>query len=144
MFNPYTIILGLFVLSGLGATLWGWKIIVQAKKSLHWPSTSGVVVTSRIDQQDDDLLPCIEFRYHVNGKEHTGKIGFSRDITPTQEFCNRYLARFPKDQSVTVFYDPEDAMNATLEPGLKKGDSMLLIIGVITLLLGVILLFTSI
>lgn len=32
MFNPYVIILGLFIIAGFIVTLWGWFIIAKARK----------------------------------------------------------------------------------------------------------------
>lgn len=141
MFNPYTIILSLFILSGLIASIWGWKIIAQGKKSLHWPSTSGIIVTSTTDTQHGDLLPHIEFQYNIDGVEHQQAFKFSGDITPSQEFCHSYLAKYPQGKDVLVYYDPADTNTATLEPGVNKGDSIVLIIGLITLFLGIIFIF---
>lgn len=141
MFNPYTIILSLFILSGLAASLWGWRIIAQGKKTLLWPATDGVIDVSTIDKQQGDLLPRIEFHYSVDGHPYKGTVTFSRDITPSQEFCNSYLAKYPRGQKVSVHYNPDDPGHATLEPGVKKGDSIVLVIGLITLFLGIIFLF---
>ena len=141
MFNPYTIILVLFILSGLIASLWGWKIIAQGKKTLHWPTTQGMIQTSSANTRHGDLLPHIEFRYSVDGVEHQCPVTFSGDITPSEEFCNSYLTKYPHGKEVLVYYDPANADNATLEPGVNQGDSIVFVIGAITLLLGIIFLF---
>ena len=57
MFNPYSIILGLFVVTGLLATGWGLRIIIRARETLQWPAVEGVIEESTKSSESDDLLP---------------------------------------------------------------------------------------
>ncbi|MGD8558943.1 MAG: DUF3592 domain-containing protein [Gammaproteobacteria bacterium] len=142
MFNPYTIILGLFVLAGLLATLWGWWIIRNARKTQHWPAVEGVIEESGVDQQE--LLPRIRYRYTVEQQTYNQLMKFSGDITPTQEFAAHYAEKFPVGRQVQVYYKPGQPDIATLEPGAGKGDWLVLAIGLAMLGFGILFLLMGV
>jgi len=139
--NPYTIILSLFVVASLFATIWGWVIISKGRKTLVWPNVTGVVEESTPTSEADDLLPHILFSYIVSGQTYRHTLNFPRGMTPTPEFTASYMARFPVGVSVQVYYDPENIHHATLEPGPVKGDWLVFAIGFCSTLLGIIFLF---
>ena len=139
MTNPYTIILSLFIISGLIAMTWGWRLLSNGKKSSLWPSVDGTIVESR----QDDLLPLITFSYSVAEKAYETKMNISGDISPSEEFTSSYLKKFPIGKSIPVFYNPEQPEQATLEPGPAKGDWIVFAIGFITTFFGIIFLFVA-
>jgi hypothetical protein len=132
VFNPYTIILGLFTLAGLVATVWGSIIIARARRTLRWPNVEGVIEESRFSSRDYDFLPT----YH-------GTVEFPGDITPTQEFAQSYVDKFPVDRKVQVYFQANNPQHATLEPGLGRGDWLVLAIGLGMLISGVAFLVFS-
>ena len=140
MFNPYIIVLGLFVIAGLLATLWGVRIIVRARRTQQWPSVEGVIEKSNISSNVNDLLPDIEFRYEVENQTYRRSMEFSRDVTSSQEFAASYVDKYPAGARVRVYYDPEKPDNATLEPGLGQGDWLVFAIGLGMLVFGILFL----
>ena len=141
MFNPYAIILGLFIVAGISATLWGLRVIVVSRKTLAWPAVDGVIVESTLSSEHDDLLPHIMFEYRVQDQSYQQLFKFPKDIAPTQEFARSYIDKYPQGASVNVYYNPEKPDIATLEPGLAKGDWLVLVLGLSMLILGVLLYF---
>jgi hypothetical protein len=141
MFNPYTIILSLFVLAGLLATFWGLVIIIRARKMQHWPVAEGVIEESAIASDAGDLLPQIRFRYMVEKQTYHRSLEFPADITPTQEFAASYVKRYPVGATVPVHYNPENPQHATLEAGPGRGDWLVFAIGLGTLIFGILFLF---
>jgi hypothetical protein len=129
MFNPYSIILGLFTVAGLVTTLWGLSIIIKARRTAAWPCVTGVIESSGIAAETDDLLPDIRFSYTVADKEYLKTVEFPSGTTPTQEFSQDYVARFSQGTPVTVHYNPVNPDQATLEPGQRPGDWMILAFG---------------
>ena len=140
MFNAYSLILGLFLLTGIFTCTWGWRIIMQGRKTLQWPTTQGVIDTSSLSSASDDLLPHITYCYTVKEESYHNTLKFSKDITPTQEFAKSYLDKFPTGQQVQVYYDPSDPLNATLEPGMGRGDWLVFAIGLGMAFFGALLL----
>lgn len=142
MFNPYSIILGLFVVTGLLTTAWGLRIISLARKTLQWPTVKGVIDESRVSSdasEMNDLLPHIKFSYLVDQKEYQQLLKFSGDITPSEEFSKSYVEKYPVGSSVQVYYDPDHPEIATLEPGPAQGDWLVLAIGLCVLVFGIVL-----
>lgn len=140
MLNAYGLILGLFFITGIITSAWGWRIIVQGRKTRQWPTTEGSIVTSSLDTARDDLLPHITYRYSVNGETLEANVTFSKDITPTQEFSNSYLEKYPVGSQVQVYYDVNQPSNSTLEPGMARGDWLVFAIGLSMALFGLLLL----
>jgi hypothetical protein len=132
MLNPYIVILSIFTLSGFLAALWGWRIIQQAKKTALWPSVEGRIEESRTDTSGGDLLPLIRFSYTVDGQKLIRTLDFPPDLTPSQEFVESYLGKYPLHDQVVVYYNPQSPQQATLEPGLGKGDWLVFAIGLTT------------
>jgi len=142
MLNPYSIILGLFTAAGLGTMLWGWIIIARARKTRDWPHIEGRIDSSHVHAEDDALLPDIRFHYQVDGRDYQTAMEFSADTSPTREFSEDYVRRFPPGATVKVYYNPEQPDQATLEPGLRPGDGMVFGFGLgITVLMVLMLLF---
>ena len=141
MFNPYSIILGLFVVAGWLATLWGLVIIIKARKTRHWPMVDGSIETSAISSDANDLLPHITYCYNVGEQSYRRALEFPADITPTQEYAESYVKKYPVGLRIPVYYNPERPDHATLEPGLGRGDWLVFVIGLGTLVFGLLFLF---
>ena len=143
MFNPYSIILVLFIAAGLIATLWGFRVILRARETIQWPSVEGVIEESKISSESadsferNDLLPHITFSYKVEQRSFQQLMKFPGDITPSEEFSKSYINKYPVGCRVQVHYDPANPEIATLEPGLGNGDWLVLAIGLGTLVFGV-------
>jgi len=140
MFNPYTIILGLFTAAGLATSLWGFAVIHKARRTARWPYIAGTIEKSNMSSEHDDLLPDICFSYIIADQTYLKNIEFPSGTTPTREFSKAYVEKFPAGMSVNVYYNPDNPEQATLEPGLQAGDWMIFAFGTGATLLMVLLL----
>ena len=137
-FSPYVVILAMITVTGIIATVWGWLIIARVKKTKQWPSIEGEIVKSRRGLDRNDLLPDIEFHYTVQGRAYTKSQEFPADLTPDEAFTDNFLKKYPVGARVTVYYDPYDPEQATLEKGFISGDWMVFALGVGMTLFGVV------
>lgn len=144
MVNPYIIILGLFTAVGIGATLWGLKIIIEARKVRAWPSVNGKITCSRVDSEDDELLPDIRYSYTIGETAYEQTLAFPAGTTPTREFSAYYVNKFPEGSAVNVFYNPEHPEQTTLEPGGRPGDWLVFAFGLGATLLMLVALLSGI
>lgn len=144
MFNPYSIILGLFILGGLVASAWGLRVLIVARKSLKWPFVEGVIEESSLSSEGDDLLPHIMYSYTVEQQYYRQLLRFSGDITPSQEFAKSYVEKYPAGVHVKVYFNSENPEISTLEPGPGKGDWLILSIGLSMFIFGMLLFISSI
>ena len=143
MFNPYAIILGLFIIAGFVAALWGWSIILKARKTQRWPVTEGVIEQSDLTSDANDLLPHILFSYTVGARTYQRALEFPGGTNPSPELATSYAKKYPVGAKVPVYHNPDQPDQATLEPGLARGDWMILAAGVAAMAFGVFALFFS-
>ncbi len=141
--NYYAIILGLFIIGGFGAVLWGWIIFAKARKTLRWPMVEGVIEQSAPTSQANDLLPHIQFSYTVAAHIYQRTLEFPDGTNPSPELAASYAKKYPAGAKVSVYYNPDQADQATLEPGLARGDWMIPALGIAAIALGIFALFFS-
>lgn len=140
MFNAYSVIIGLFIVAGLGSSLWASILIARARRTRNWPVTRGVIEISEPASEHDALLPRIVYRYTVDGATFRRTLEFPAGTTPTPELARSYVEKFPTGAHVDVFYNPAQPQQATLERGVAGGDWLVLAFGLGALLLGLIML----
>lgn len=143
MLNPYLIIVVLFIVSGLIASVWGWMIVAKGRQTLRWPAVDGVIERADPTTDDDDLLPHIEFSYSVAGQRRQGVVEFPAGTTPTPELATSYLKKYPVGTPVRVHYDPAAPERATLEPGPRQGDWLVFAFGVTAIVIGIVSYFAG-
>jgi len=115
----------------------------KSRLRLAWPTTTGCVVVSEVQSPDDDMLPLIEYRYQVDETEYQSRLQFPAATSPSEELSKSYVARYPVASDVTVYFQPGQPQQSTLEPK-SQGDWLLLVIGIVTTLMGVLFLLTPI
>lgn len=140
LFGIILFLVGLFLFpvqfACLNATL---KAGRYAKESPSWPTTTGRILTSECEKiSPNRYIPKIIYKYYTDGMAWTSstlafdhghadglKINFTegtldqswRDLEDAKEIIDRY----PVDNEVTVYYDPEEHSRAVLIPGVKSG-----------------------
>jgi hypothetical protein len=93
-----------------------WKNIQMAKASTSWPGIDGIVTASERKRIALRMQPYVTYSYAVNGVNFTSnRVSFAAAI-PKKEIDN-VLARYPAGQAVTVHYQPDNPVQAVLEPG---------------------------
>lgn len=91
----------------------------RARKSKAWAATDGHIEESKITWagvRGPRAHPVVAYRYQVNGESYLGtRIDFSfARIYYTPE-AEAILAGYPAGAQVTVYYDPHDPAESTLE-----------------------------
>ena len=140
MLNPYSIVLGLFIIAGFITAIRGGHSLIKSQKTTHWPEVEGRIEETGLSSESHDLLPHVLFSYTVDGQTYRQTVKFSNDVSPTQEFASRYLEKFPQGATVKVYYNPDHPQDATLEPGQHKGDWLLVALGLGMTILGTVFL----
>jgi len=143
MFNPYAIILGLFIIAGFIVTLWGWSIIAKARKTRRWYMVEGAIEQSAPASEADDLLPHILFSYTVGTHTYRRALEFPNGASASPELATSYAGKYPVGAKVSVHYNPDQPDQATLEPGLARGDWMILALGIAAIAFGIFALLFS-
>jgi hypothetical protein len=113
----FPILIGL-VLAALGAVK-----IQKAYDSETWKAAKGIIVSSKtIAGPKGGTRLQIEYDYGAYETAFHGKTIFFGDTLTTRNkrFIDRYLARYPMDKEVDVYYNPKDPKSSVLEPGIFR------------------------
>jgi len=141
---------GVFFILGAGLAIFGFVQRKKAKATETWPTASGSIVSSRLDQRthtdigewhtstSTSYTPIVEYTYEIAGRTYQGNRVFpgtsmSYDHGTAQGIVNRYQP----GAAVTVHYDPADPTQAVLETK-SKGGNLFLILGAVFAVLGMI------
>lgn len=134
--NLYSLILISVAIGGIGISIWGWRILQASKRVAQWPTVQGRIETSTLSSGHNDLLPDIRYHYEVAGQNYQSRFEFPSGTHPLPEFSRSYVEKYPVGASVTVYYNPQNADDSTLEPG-AQGDWMILALGLLLAVGGV-------
>lgn len=129
----------------LGNTWWFWVYLVglvttiivavavgshywEVSRASHWVMAPGKILRSEMtserrrlgnDEEKIENAPAIEYEFETPGGTVRGsRIDLSGDSGGDNSLAT--LERYPKGATVTVFYDPDDPANCTLERGGTK------------------------
>jgi hypothetical protein len=109
------------MLFGLGMAAWAFIDWYHARRSLSWPAVQGEIVKSTVTRYSRRRRWSwhVEYRYRVDGREHTGWRAYFGSTVPIGVARN-IVARFPVRSTVTVYYDPRRHGRSVLLPGVNK------------------------
>jgi hypothetical protein len=87
----------------------------------EWPSTSGVVLESRVEAYTADVMrarPKVVYAYTVEGQRYQGKqirAGVKIAHPLLRQQAIEVIGRYPEGSMVTVYYDPSNPAESALE-----------------------------
>jgi hypothetical protein len=117
--------------------------LYEARRSRHWPSTSGRVVESQVQKvrgvDGPGYRAEISYVYTVAGHEYVGnRAAFANFMHSSWSGrAARVVRRFPKGACIAVFHDPDEPQESVLVTGFNRD-----VIGVSVLALALIVLGT--
>lgn len=125
----------------------------KARASINWPSVEGQIIGNRIKravQSDGDgtsisYNPEVYYEYQVDGTPFSGqRIAFGSEPSfGSKKKAEQFLAAYPVESSVTVFYNPEDPTEAVLSQTVSKMIGSI-IAGILLIVTGLFLLFHAV
>ena len=119
-------------LAGLCLTVFATRNSINAIKTKSWPTTGGTVVFSEV-QRSSRYVPKVVYSYTLRGSEYTSdKIGLTNFAQyRKQEDAARVTGAYPVNAKVTVYYNPGNAEEAILEPGIKGEHVFMSLMGLV-------------
>lgn len=93
----------------------GW-LALRSRQCRHWPSVTGVVIESRVDDAHLEMTkPVLRYRYQVGGQSHVGfRVAFA-GYGISRRAMVRLIQPYPQGSTVTVYYNPRDPASAVLD-----------------------------
>lgn len=125
--------------------------LVDAFRSKHWEQTRGMVTRSELESETRFLSsnhdrtqywPAVEYQYSVDGIDYTSHnvtldgLRSGAHVGDGKAEAEEVLSRYPLNSKVTVYYDPNEPANATLQPGASKNNLFVPIFSVVLIALG--------
>lgn len=99
-------------------------MVKEAKDSESWPTTSGIITHSEIQQSESDGTTMysseINYDFTIDDKSYSGdRITLSSGSSSTSSIreVKKELQAYPIGANVKVYYDPVLPNNAVLKPG---------------------------
>ena len=137
--------MGIFLLVGVGLSIWGWNILQNARASASWPTADGIVTRSEVTfstdaEGGDSYQPKVTYKYEANNLSYENDtIKFGENSYGSNRKADEIAGNYPVGKNVTVYYDPERPERSVLEPGVTGGSYLVLGIGAFFILLTMIL-----
>ncbi|MCR9216471.1 MAG: DUF3592 domain-containing protein [bacterium] len=106
-----------------------WWATEQASRIATWPSTTGTVLSSRVDAQRSSnpspratgstvkRIPLVDRSYTVNGTEYTfDRVTPMENVSLGSRWASDIVARYRPSNTVQVYYNPADPGESFIEP----------------------------
>lgn len=132
--NPLVMVL----LAGIVIGFYGIYKIYKGYESQNWPATEGKIIDSRLAGAKRTIgrRVFIKYEYFVKGSRYvSSQISYTLiigDYSGSVEIIREY----PKGKKVTVYYNPDNPMDAVLKTEISGQISWLFILSVLSIILG--------
>ncbi|BDX38198.1 hypothetical protein CYCD_15530 [Tenuifilaceae bacterium CYCD] len=132
-------------LAGLFLTYFATNNAIDAHSTKSWPTTEGTIIVSEVTRSSR-YVPHIVYTYTIDTLDYTSeKIGLTNYAQYKRESDAKVESdKYPVNSKVTVYYNPNNAEEAILKPGIKGEHILMFSIGLIIFLAPLIGLIYSI
>ncbi len=125
MDDYFTPLFGLFILAmGVWMIQLGRKSAEKVKQAKLWPTASATIIKSEVRKMPGSNAKFrfdIEYRYQVNDKQYTNNnIAIGGEVTSGRILAEKRQEKYPEGSSPTVYYNPDNANEAYLEPVIGR------------------------
>ena len=125
--NFFTVLTFVCLFAAIGLILWGENKLTISRTRLKWPTTTAVVVESKVIG-DRAFRPDIIYEYTVAGQTYQGDTnlntpGFGNKRS-RRDTAERIIRDFEENQPITVYYNPDDPAESYIRPGPQWSDYM--------------------
>lgn len=132
-------------LAGLFLTYFATNNAIDAHSTKSWPTAEGTIIVSEVTRSSR-YVPHIVYTYTIDTLDYSSeKIGLTNYAQYKRESDAKVEAnKYPVNSKVTVYYNPNNAEEAILKPGVKGEHIFMFSIGLIIFLAPLIGLIYSI
>lgn len=139
---------------GIGLSIYGKKVLNNAKESVNWPKTNGKVISSHVEKSrstsgtgssrktSTTYHANVDYEYYLKNKVfRSDNVYFGQGGSSNSSQAYDVVNRYPKGKKITVYYKPDNHEIAVIEPGATWSSYMILVGGIIFSVVGIGLLF---
>jgi len=130
----------MFIL-GLGISVLGAVKLKNAADTGKWPATDGIITGSDVGTSGTKYYPAITYSYTVDDIEYASDvIGNMKFNSKYRDNIEEFLQKYQLNSKTRVYYNADEPSMALLEPGIARGNFMLLAFGILILAVPIFLL----
>jgi len=132
--NPLVIVL----FAGIVIGFYGVYKVYKGYESQNWPTTEGKIIVSRISGAKRTIgrRVFIKYEYFVKGNRYvSSRISYTLIIGDYSSSLE-ILREYPEGSKVTVYYNPDNSMDAVLKTEISGQISWIFILSVLAVILG--------
>ena len=124
--------------------------ISRGKKSRNWPTAEATVISTEVEEKheyDEDgesvyYYPRVHYDYRVGGQVYQGFKYKLLEVSMSKRKAIEFISNFMPGDKLTVYYNPEKPTESVMQPGEQKYLYVFLAIGIGTIILSLVKLFT--
>lgn len=122
-------------LAGLSLAILAANNAFNAHKTKRWPVTEGRITLSEV-QKSSRYVPRIVFSYKVGSVQYSSeKAGLTNYAQyKKKEEAQKEADKYPVNAKVKVYYNPDNAEEAILKPGIRGEHIFMFLVGLIIFL----------
>ena len=130
-----------FILAGIAVVFLGSRSIWNGKASQGWPTTQGVILSSKVDYQESPKMgktyeAVISYKFTVDGQVHTSsRVAYDSNLSDPA-VAEGLVKKYPQGAEVAVYYAPNNPEVSVLEPGISRGVLMIPVFGFVCFSMG--------
>ncbi len=143
------LIMPLFLIAGIFLARHGSKVLDNAKQSIAWPTTQGVIVNSEVVRERNrnssssgssvTYTADVMFEFQLDGQTYSSNnVSFGQYSSSSASDARKIVRAYPANSRVTVYYNPDNPDESVLEPGVSAGSYMILGMGILFSAIGVL------
>lgn len=132
--NPLIIVL----FAGIVIGFYGIYKIYKGYESQNWPTTQGKIIDSRLAGAKRTIgrRAFIKYEYFVKGNRYvSSQISYTLIIGDYSGYVE-IMREYPEGKKVTVYYNPDNSMDAVLKTEISGRIAWLFILSVLAIMLG--------
>lgn len=105
----------LSIFFGLCSGVYLLRSLIRRRASQNWPTTTGTILESSLDEDSDGYAPHVAYAYAVAGKRYTNdRIYFHTSQSGTKHAAQKHLSAYPMGTRVDVYFNPQNPHDSVL------------------------------
>jgi len=130
------LILGVFLVVGLGVTGWGLMCMARSRRAVSWPTVPGHMNSCKIEESRSSRSSVqysveVDYSYRVLGQEYHGdRIAFGYTGNHNLEESKALHARLSQARLVDVSYNPSRPTESALAVGIDRSAVSIVVFGI--------------
>lgn len=101
------------IVLGLSSGIYLLWALIRQHASKRWPTTTGEILESNLEEDSDGWGPYVRYAYAVKGTND--RLYFYLSNRSSEQDAKKHLSPYPIGKAVTIYYNPQKPEEAVLD-----------------------------